>query len=283
MTTATSMSGEMLSSGEVREGVDVLLFLDARRSYLVRVRRGERFHTHRGFILLGDLIGKPFGERITSNLGYEFILLQPTVYDYLMKSLRATQILYPKDIGLILVYSAVGPGSRVVEAGTGSGAMTTALAHAVRPSGKVYSYDVRPEFQRRASANLERAGLLDSVELKVGDVSLGIDEKDMDAVVLDLATPWAVVTNAREALKGSGILVSFSPTIEQVVKTVSALEEGDFIEIETIESFLRRIKVKEGETRPETLMVGHTGYITRARKAGPARARSSDKVGPAFS
>lgn len=255
-----------MSGNEVGEGSDVLLYLDARRNYLVRVRRGERFHTHRGFILLDDLLGKSFGEAVLSNLGHRFIILKPTVYDYVMKSVRSTQILYPKDIGLILVYSAVGPGSRVVEAGTGSGALTTALASFVRPRGRVYSYDIRPEFQRRAASNLERAGLLGFVDLKVGDVSQGIEEQDVDAVVLDLATPWAVVPRAREALKGGGILVSFSPTIEQVVKTVSALEEEGFVDIETVESFLRRVKVKAGETRPEALMVGHTGYITRGRK-----------------
>ena len=255
-----------MSDNLVEEGGDVLLYLDARMSYLVRVRRGERFHTHRGFILLDELLGKSFGEVVLSNLGHRFIILRPTIYDYLMKSLRSTQILYPKDIGLILVYSAVGPGSRVVEAGTGSGALTTALASFVRPDGRVYSYDVRSEFQRRASSNLERAGLLEFVDLKAGDVSQGIEERDVDAIVLDLATPWAVVPKAKEALKGGGILVSFSPTIEQVVKTVSALEEEGFVDIETVESFLRRIKVKAGETRPETLMVGHTGYVTRGRK-----------------
>ena len=124
---------------EVKEGDDVLLYLDARRNYLVRIRRGERFHTHRGFILLDDLLDKSFGESVLSNVGHRFIILKPTVYDYLMKSLRSTQILYPKDIGLILVYSAVGPGSRVVEAGTGSGALATALASSVRPTGRVYS------------------------------------------------------------------------------------------------------------------------------------------------
>lgn len=252
-------------TNEVKEGSDVLLYLDARRNYLVRVRRGERFHTHRGFVLLDDLLDKHFGETVLSNVGHKFIILRPTVYDYLIKSLRSTQILYPKDIGLILVNSAVGPGSRVVEAGTGSGALATALANAVRPTGRVYSYDVRADFQRRAANNLERAGLLTFVDLKVGDVSQGIDEREVDSVVLDLATPWAVVPRARETLTGGGILVSFSPTIEQVIKTVTALEKEDFVDIETVESFLRRIKVKEGETRPETLMVGHTGYITRAR------------------
>ena len=258
-----------LDGNEVKEGADVLLYLDARRNYLVRARPGERFHTHRGYILLDDLLGKQYGEAVTSNLGHTFIILKPTVYDYLMKSLRATQILYPKDIGLILVYSAVEPGSHIVEAGTGSGALTTALASLVRPTGKVYSYDIRPEFQRRAANNLDRAGLSSFVELKVGDVSQGIEERGVDAVVLDLATPWIVIPKAREALKGGGFLVSFSPTIEQVIKTVTALEAEAFVDIETVEAFLRRLKVKEGETRPETLMVGHTGYIPRGRKTEP--------------
>lgn len=250
----------------ISEGTDVLLYLDGRRSYLVQAHKGERFHTHRGFIEFDDVIGKSFGDMVTSNLHYHFFLLRPTVYDYVMKSLRSTQILYPKDIGIILVYSAVEPGSRVVEAGTGSGALATALANLIRPTGKVYSYDIRGEFQQRAARNLRRANLLDFVELKVGDVTEGIEEQDVDAVILDLATPWLVIPKARGALKGGGILVSFSPTVEQVVKTVSALEEEGFVDVETVECILRRIKVKAGETRPETLMVGHTGYVTRARK-----------------
>jgi tRNA (adenine57-N1/adenine58-N1)-methyltransferase len=256
-----------LSSTVVAEGSDVLLYLDERRSYIIQVQRGMRFHTHRGFIQLDDVIGKEYGDSVTTNLGYSFIIFKPTVYDYVMKSLRATQILYPKDIGLILVYSAVGPGSRVVEAGTGSGALTTALANAVRPTGRIHSYDVRAEFQQRAAKNLKRAGLLDFVDLKEGDVTRGIEERGVDAVVFDMATPWLAVPAAKEALEGGGVFVSFSPTIEQVVKTVNALEREGFVGVETVECILRRLKVKEGETRPETLMIGHTGYITRARKA----------------
>ena len=254
-----------MSSNEIRDGDDVLIFLDSRRNYLVHARKGERFHTHKGFILFDDVLNKSFGETVQSNLGHSFVILKPTIYDYLMKSLRSTQILYPKDIGLILVYAGVKPGDRIVEAGTGSGALTTALANAVQPTGRVYTYDVRPEFQKRAANNLERAGLVSLVELKIGDVSQGIEERNIDAVVLDLATPWAVIPKAHEALKGGGNIVTFSPTIEQVVKTVNALEAEGFVDIETTESFIRRMKVKEGETRPETLMVGHTGYITRAR------------------
>ncbi len=255
-----------MAKAVITEGSDVLLFLDGRRNYLVHVNEGDRFHTHRGFIRFDDIIGKSYGQSVQTNIGHRFFLLKPTVYDYLMKSLRSTQILYPKDIGLIFVYSAVQPGSRVVEAGTGSGALTTALANIVRPTGRVYSYDVRGEFQKRAARNLQRAGLAEFVELKEGDVTRNIDEEEVDAVVLDIATPWLAIPVAHEALRGGGAVVSFSPTIEQVTKSVSALETHGYVDLETVECILRRIKVKEGETRPETLMIGHTGYVTRGRK-----------------
>lgn len=254
-------SGETLIS----EGDDVLLFLDPKRTYLVRARPGERFHTHRGFIQLDDVLGKRFGDKVSTNLGFHFFLLKPNIYDYLGKASRATQIVYLKDNALIVAYSGVGPGSRVIEAGTGSGALTSVLAHYVRPGGRVYSYDVRAEFQEKARRNLVRAGVSEFVELKVGDAVEGFAERGVDAVVLDLATPWLVVPRAHEALRGGGRFVSFSPTVEQVVKTVSALND-DFVGVETVECISRRFKVKEGETRPETLMVGHTGYITHARK-----------------
>jgi tRNA (adenine57-N1/adenine58-N1)-methyltransferase len=250
----------------IKEGSDVLLFLDRRRSYLIKAEKGGKLHTHKGFIQIDDVIGERFGGRVLSSLGFEFIILKPTIYDYLRKASRSTQIVYPKDIALIVAYSRIGPGSRVVEAGTGSGALTGAIAHYIRPSGKVYSYEVREEFMEKARKNLRRFGVLDYVELKNGDVTLGISEVEVDAVILDLATPWLVVPNAYEALKGSGCIVSFSPTIDQVVKTVKALKENGFIGIETMECILRRMKAVEGKTRPETLMRGHTGYITHARK-----------------
>jgi len=170
------------------------------------------------------------------------------------------------------MFSGIGPGSRVVESGTGTGALTTALAHYVKPTGKVYTYELRSEFQKNAEKNLKRSNLLDYVEMKSGDVTLGIEERDLDAVVLDLATPWLVISNAYEALKPSGILVSFSPTIDQVVKATEALRENNFILIETVECIMRAMQVERGKTRPQTLMTGHTGYITHARKAmKPAR------------
>ena len=250
----------------ISEGDDVLLFLDYRKTYLVKVKRGEKFHTHKGFIQFDEILGKRFGDKVSSNLGFLFFLLMPNIYDYSGKALRATQIIYLKDSALITAYSGIGPGSKVIEAGTGSGALTSALAYHVGPRGRVYSYDVRAEFQEKALRNLVRAGVAKFVELKIGDAINGFAEKGVDAVVLDLATPWLVVPRAYEALRGGGCFVSFSPTIEQVIKTVKSLDEGGFVNIETVECISRRFKVKEGETRPETLMIGHTGYITNARK-----------------
>lgn len=251
----------------ISEGDYVLLFLDKRRSYLVKAEMDRSFHTHRGFVQLGELIGKEYGTRMTSNLNVEFVALKPTIRDYVFKMSRRTQIIYPKDIALIVLFGDVKPGSRVVEAGTGTGALTTALSHYVKPSGRIYSYEIRAEFVETAARNLEKAGVSEYVELVNRDITQGIGEKDLDAVVLDMATPWLVVPHAYSALKGSGVLVSFSPTVDQAVKTTEALEENGFVGVETIECLVRRILAERGKTRPETLMTGHTGYITLARKA----------------
>ena len=251
----------------IAEGEDVFLYLDRRRTYLVRVEAGKSLHTHKGYIQLGDLIGKKYGTRIPSSMGIEFVALKPILRDQIFKVKRKTQISYPKDIALIVMFSGIGPGNRVVEAGTGTGALTSALAHYVRPNGSVHTYEVRPEFREMAIKNLERAGVSDYVELKNKDVTEGIDETEVDAVILDLATPWLVVPHAYSALKASGVIVSFSPTVDQIVKTTEALAENGFVDVETVEALMRFMQVERGKTRPQTVMTGHTGYITFARKA----------------
>lgn len=254
-------------SEKIEEGDDVLFLLDNRRSYLVRAERGRVLHTHKGFIKIDEVIGKEFGVHVKSSMGVDFVALKPSLKDYIFKISRRTQIIYPKDIALIIFFGNIKPGSVVVEAGTGAGALTTALANYVKPSGRVYSYEIRSEFIEVARKNLKRAGVLDYVELKNKDVTRGIDERNVDAVILDMATPWLVVPHAYNSLKGSGSFVSFSPTIDQVVKTVEELKANEFTNIETIECFIRRIRVEKGRTRPETLMTGHTGYMVFARKS----------------
>jgi len=233
---------------------------------LVKVESGKSFHTHKGFIQLADLIGKPFGTQVLSSLNIEFLALKHALQDYIYKYTRKTQIMYPKDIALIIMFGNISAGCRIVEAGTGTGALTTALAYYVKPNGHVYSYETRKEFIETAQKNLERAGVADYVTIKNRDITEGIEETEVDAVILDLAAPWLVVSHARKALKGSALLVSFSPTIDQTIKTVEALKEHGFSAIETIECLMRKMQVEKGKTRPETLMTAHTGYITYARK-----------------
>lgn len=244
----------------------MLICLDTRRNYLIKIETGKTFHTHKGYLNLEELIGKPFGSTIQSSSNITFAALKPILEDYIMKSSRKTQITYPKDAALIVMFSGISSGSQVVESGTGTGALTTALAHYVKPNGKIYTYDVREEFKSNVEKNLKRANLLDFVEIKNGDVTLGIEEQNLDAVILDLATPWLVIPHAYKALKSSGTLISFSPTIDQVVKTTEALNENNFTFIETIECLIRSMQISRGKTRPHTLMTGHTGYITKARK-----------------
>lgn len=250
----------------IKEGDEVLLYLDSRRTYKVKVEDTKQFHTHKGFIEFSDLIGKPYGMVITSSLGVSFYVLKPLIRDRVLKTNRRTQVLYPKDIGYILFQLGLGSGSRVVEAGTGSGALTIALANAVRPEGRVYSYDILERHQNTARGNIDRSGLMPYVELKIGDVIKCKLEEDLDAVILDMATPWFVVPRAWEALVGSGMFLSFSPTIEQVIKTVDQLRQHPFIEVETAELLLRNFTVSHNKTRPKTQMIGHSGYLTTARK-----------------
>ncbi len=250
-----------------REGEDVTLYLDAKRKYLTTIRAGRQLHTHKGFIQLSDIIGKRPGETVLSSMNEPFVAFRPNIRDYVLKFPRMTQVMYPKDMGLILVYADVEPGSRVVEAGVGSGALTAVLASHVKPTGKVFGYEINEAFLSNASRNLVRAGVDPYVELKNADILQGIKEENIDAVVLDMATPWLVVPHASKALKGGGAFASFSPTINQVEKTVQSLMEKGFVEVEAVELILRNFKVKPGETRPVTLMIGHTGYLVFARKA----------------
>lgn len=250
----------------INEGDEVLLYLDKKRTYKVRVEKNRQFHTHKGYVELEELIGSSWGVVVTSSLGVSFYALKPMIKDLVHKTDRRTQVLYPKDIGYILFQLDVGSGSKVVEAGTGSGALTMALANAVRPEGKVFTYEIIEKHMKTARGNIQRSGLMPYVEMELLNIISGIPKKNVDAVVLDMATPWLVVPHAWDSLRGSGVFLSFSPTIEQVMKTVSTLKEHPFIEIETAELILRNITVAKDKTRPQTVMIGHSGYLTTARK-----------------
>ena len=245
----------------------VLLIGQDRKQFVVRLRAGGQLQTHRGCINHDDLLGQPLGREIHSHLGYPFVILEPSTFDLIKQLKRTTQIMYPKDIGYALLKLNIMPGSRVVEAGTGSGGLTLALARAVRPDGQVYSYELRPDILRLAQKNLESLGLADCVELKLRDIAEGFDERDIDALFLDVRRPWAYLPQVVEALKDSGFFGSILPTTNQVAELVRALEARQtFGHIEVEEVLVRPYKAVPSRLRPMDRMVAHTGYLVFARK-----------------
>jgi len=235
------------------------------KSFLVRLVPGERLETHRGILYHDDLIGKPWGSQIVSHLGRIFILLQPGLSDLLRETRRNTQIMYPKDIGFILVMMGIGPGKHVLEAGTGSGAFTTALAFAVGSQGRITTYDMRPQMLQLAQKNLERVGLSDRVIFKLRDISGGFDERGADALFLDLPNPYDYIPQVREALKPGGFFGCLLPTVNQVSRLIIALQRENFAFIEVCETFLRYYQADADKLRPTDRMVAHTGYLIFAR------------------
>jgi tRNA (adenine57-N1/adenine58-N1)-methyltransferase len=179
---------------------------------------------------------------------------------------RNTQIVYPKEAGYILLKMNLYSGQRVIEAGSGSGALTLAMARAVAPHGRVYSYESRPEMQSNAMRNLQRVGLSDYVEFKLRDIAAGFDETGVDALFLDVRTPWDYLGPAYRALKGGGFFGALVPTTNQVSDIVAGLEANHFGDIEVEELLLRAYKPVPERLRPADTMVGHTGYLIFARK-----------------
>ena len=257
----------------VKENDLILLILDERKRWLLQARKDEEFHTHRGIVHFNDIIGKPYGTVVFSRpletQGYKFYVLEPLPSDLAVLLRRKTQIIYPEDAGLIIVYSGISPGSNIIEAGCGSGALTCLLANQVRPNGHVYSYDVKEKNIKRARKNVEKAKLDEFVTIQKANIieeDLDLEPKNVDAIILDMPQPWLAIKKVKKYLKLSGVLASFSPTIEQVKKTTFALEDCDFCDIKTYELLKRTYQVKQNATRPHMRMIGHTGYITFGRK-----------------
>ena len=204
--------------------------------------------------------------KVLSIGGKRFLVLPASLLDRLECIERKAQIVMPKDAATVVFNCGIGPGSVVVEAGIGSGALTIALAHFVGPEGKVVSYEIREEFAALARRNLERAGLSDRVEVRLADVTKGIEERNADAVVLDLPTPWEAVAHARTALRPGGAFCSLSPNSAHVVRTVEELGRQGFVDVQTLENLQRRMLVRDGWMRPEETLA-HTCYLTFARAA----------------
>jgi tRNA (adenine57-N1/adenine58-N1)-methyltransferase len=253
---------------------DLVLLIGPRgKRFIIRLQAGATRHTHKGIIEHDALIGQPLGRHVKSHLGERFLVIEPSTHDLIMNVRRNTQIIYPKEAGYILLKMNVYSGQRVVEAGSGSGALTLALARAVAPEGRVYSYESRPEMGRNAARNLNRVGLSETVEFKTRDIAEGFDETDVDALFLDVRTPWDYLEQVRQALKGGGFFGALVPTTNQVSHLITGLERHNFGHIEVEELLVRSYKPVAERLRPADTMVGHTGYLIFARviiEVGPS-------------
>jgi len=248
---------------EIKAGDMILIHLDEKREYMVQAQEQLRLSSDLGEILVKDLIGKPYGFVGKTHLDRPFFCLKPSISDLMMKVKRSTTVVYPKDLGYLLLETSVGPGSRVIEVGTGSGSLTLVLAKLTAPDGKVYSYERKEEFSQNARKNLVRYGLEKNVEFFVRDVGLdGFTETDADAVFIDVPEPWDIVPKAAAALKGGHHAVSWSPNVEQVQKTVDALKASHFTRINTVEIIMRDLLVRERGIRPREHGITHTAYLT---------------------
>ncbi len=262
---APSARGRRLAAGE-----RVLLVDRKDRRYLVTLHPGRSFQSHAGVIEHDTVIGRFEGEeleahqrdgRVTSSARY--LVLRPTLADVVVGMPRGAQVIYPKDLGAILIAADIFPGARVLEAGVGSGALSMAM---LRAGATIIGYELRADFAERARANVEAfLGPDQPYSVQERDVYLGIDAEGLDRVVLDLAEPWLVVPHAERALAPGGILLAYLPTINQTAELRAVLDQSGFAMAETFEILRRTWHIEGRSVRPDHRMVAHTGFITSAR------------------
>jgi tRNA (adenine57-N1/adenine58-N1)-methyltransferase len=249
-------------------GERVLLFDAKDRRYLVNLAEGGEFHTHSGPVLHDDMIGRPEGIVVRSTRGARYTVVRPTLAEVVLKMPRGAQVIYPKDLGPLLIIADIFPGARVLESGLGSGALSMAL---LRAGAEIFGYELREDFAAQAQANVSSylgEVALERYRVEVRDVYEGIDTMDLDRIVLDLPEPWQVVAHAGQALRPGGILVSYLPTITQVATLRQYLVRSGFGMAETVEILQRSWHIEGQSVRPDHRMVAHTGFLTSARLLG---------------
>ncbi len=260
---------------EARAGETILLIQPDKKRLLVNLEPGGVQHTHHGIVVHDDIIDRPLGRTLSSHLGKRFVVLRPSMEELLVSLRRATQIIFPKDIGYILLKLSVFPGQRVIEAGTGSGAMAIAFARYSSPGGMLYTYEQREQFYELAGQNLARAGLLEAVTRHNRPIGDGFEERDVDAVFLDVRDPWTHLDAVLAALGPGGHFGAIVPTVNQVARLLEAMEPRELSDVEVAEIMLRQYKPVADRLRPKDRLTAHTGYLIFARRIVRAAPRDA--------
>lgn len=257
-----------MNSRALAEG-EIVIFIDAKdRRYMQRLKKGGIFHFSGGYVEHDAIIGKHEGALVKSSLGMKLAVFRPTLSEFILEMPRGAQIIYPKDIGIILMWADIFPGARVLESGIGSGALTMSLLRVVGERGVVFSYEIREDFITNALRNIETfMGKPANLIVKKKDIYEGIEERELDRIILDLPEPWRLVAEAAQALRPGGIILCYTPTIIQSQKICIELKKNEkFTMISSFEVLMRNWHITEQSVRPEHRMVAHTGFITTARR-----------------
>jgi tRNA (adenine57-N1/adenine58-N1)-methyltransferase catalytic subunit len=256
----------------LQDGEQVLLIDQRGRRHLFMLRKGETFHSDRGWVAHDTIIGQADGSWVRTSKGTRYVVLRPTLSEYVLDMPRGAQVIYPKDLAMVMVWADIYPGARVLEAGMGSGALTLALLRAVGPGGKVISYEQREDFARRALANIQlRMGEVTNLAVRLRPVEEGLGEEErVDRAVFDLPEPWRLVEPVARVLRSGGIFLSYVPTIIQSHQLSEVLRRHPgYTLVETFETLFRPWNIENTSVRPFHRMVAHTGFITVARRVVP--------------
>ncbi|MDD9382205.1 tRNA (adenine-N1)-methyltransferase [Streptomyces sp. ZAF1911] len=262
-------TGAARRRGPFEVGDQVQLTDPKGRHYTFTLEAGKNFHTHKGSFPHDELIGSPEGSvvRTTGNVAY--LALRPLLPDYVLSMPRGAAVVYPKDAGQILAFADIFPGARVVEAGVGSGSLSSFLLRAIGDQGMLHSYERRPDFAEIATANVERyfGGPHPAWQLTVGDLQDNLSDTDVDRVILDMLAPWECLEAVSKALVPGGILCCYVATTTQLSRTVESIREfGCYAEPQPWESMIRNWHVEGLAVRPDHRMIGHTGFLVTARR-----------------
>ncbi len=268
-----------MRKGIFKEGDEALVVTEDKKIFKVKLKKDGLFSSHQGVLSHNEIIEKESGSVFFTSAGKKVTVFLPTLFDHIMSMPRISAIVYPKDIATILIWADIFPGARVLEGGSGSGSLLSAVVRAVGKEGKVFSYDVRKDMQKMAKKNLKRffGEIPPNVRFINKDLYEGIEERDLDRILLDVTEPWRVIPHATEALVPDGIILAYTPTIIQAEKFHKALAKWGYYFIETFETIFRPWTIQDLSVRPNQRIIGHTAFLTLGRKGKDTKGEETEK------